>query len=275
MAQKIWFITGISRGLGRSLAKAALERGDTVIGTSRRGASDLTNTVGEFHVLSLDVSHREQVFSVVAQAHALHGRLDVVVNNAGYGLFGSVESSPIDEVANLMDTNFFGPLHVIQAALPLLRKQGSGHIVNISSIAGINPATGGALYGATKFALEGMALGLQRELAPLGIQVTTVEPGMFRTEFLTDASIRKTQDLPIYDSTCGETLRYLAQSNGKQIGDPERGAAAILKAVDSAQPPVNLFLGSDALKRARTRLEQLTQTLNEWESVSLSTDFPA
>jgi NAD(P)-dependent dehydrogenase (short-subunit alcohol dehydrogenase family) len=272
--QKIAFITGISRGLGKAIAEAFLSRGDVVVGTSRSGGADLKQGAGELHVLPLDVTDRAQVFRTVVAAHAIHHRLDVVVNNAGFGLLGAIEESSTADTQDVMGVNFFGTLHVIQAVLPMLRAQGSGHIVNISSIGGLAPKAGYGLYAAAKFAVEGMSQSLAEEVLPLGIHVTLVEPGGFRTDFLSESSIRYSQaKIDAYTATSGQTINLLAESSGKQIGDPARGAKAILQAVDSAAPPLHLLLGSDALRRARAKIEQITRQINEWESVTLSTDF--
>lgn len=272
--QKVAFITGISRGLGKAIAEAFLSRGDAVMGTSRTGRAALNQGAGKLHVLPLDVTNREEVFRTVAAAHAIHHRLDVVVNNAGFGLLGAIEESSPAETHDVMAVNFFGTLNVTQAVLPLLRAQRSGHIVNISSIAGLAPKAGYGLYAAAKFAVEGMSQSLAEELLPLGIHVTLVEPGGFRTDFLSDSSIRHAEaKIEAYAATSGKMVNLLAQNSGKQIGDPVMGAKAILQAIDSAAPPLHLLLGSDALRRARTKIEQITRQISEWESVTLSTDF--
>jgi NAD(P)-dependent dehydrogenase (short-subunit alcohol dehydrogenase family) len=272
--KKVAFITGISRGLGKAIAEAFLSRGDMVIGTSRSGKADVQQTSGELHVLPLDVTNREQVFRTVASAHAIHNRIDVLVNNAGFGLLGAIEESSHADTQDVMEVNFFGTLNVTQAALPFLRTQGQGHIVNISSIAGLAPRAGYGIYAAAKFAVEGMSESLAEELGPLGIHVTVVEPGGFRTDFLSERSIRRTDpEIDAYSATSGEMVKRLAQSDGKQIGNPAMGAKAILQAIDSPAPPLHLLLGSDALRRARTKLAELTQEIDRWENLTLSTDF--
>jgi NAD(P)-dependent dehydrogenase (short-subunit alcohol dehydrogenase family) len=275
MRQKIWFITGISRGLGRSIAQAALDQGDFVIGTSRDGTSTLNRKSGQVHVLPLEVTNRDHVFSTIADAQRLHGPIDVVVNNAGYGLIGAIEETLVEELQQVLDVNFFGAMHVTQAVLPFLRKQRSGHIVNITSIAGFTAPPGYGFYAAAKYALEGMSLSLRQELAPLGIHVTLVEPGALRTGFLDQSSIRyPTRELADYDSTAGEARRKVPQLRGKERGDHDRCAAAILRAISAPEPPIHLFLGSGALRRARARVEQITQQLNAWEDLSNSISFP-
>ena len=208
------------------------------------------------------------------RAHALHGRLDVIVNNAGYGLLGAIEEARDAEVRRVFDVNFFGPLQVIQAALPFLRAQRRGHIVNISSIAGLAPMPGSGIYAATKFALEGLSESLAQEVGPLGIRVTLVEPGAFRTDFLSAHSIRNAVgSIAAYAKTSGKTVHHLHEIAGKQPGDPVLAARAIIEAVEAKEPPMHLILGSDALRRARAKFQHLSEEVDRWERVSLSTDF--
>jgi NAD(P)-dependent dehydrogenase (short-subunit alcohol dehydrogenase family) len=271
---KIWFITGISRGFGLELAKAVLAEGDVVIGTSRDGKTKIESAPETQHVLPLEITTPGQAAQVVKQAFSIHGRIDVIVNNAGYGLLGAVEEAGIEESRHLFEVNFFGPLQIIQAALPFLRVQRKGHIINISSIAGLAPNAGSGLYAATKFALGGMSESLAQDVAPLGIHVTVVEPGAFRTDFLSAHSIRKTDhSIGDYNETSGKTIAYLDQIAGKQQGDPVLGARAIIQAVQADRPPLHLVIGSDAMRRTRNKLQQFTAELDLWEKVSLSTDF--
>jgi NAD(P)-dependent dehydrogenase (short-subunit alcohol dehydrogenase family) len=273
-ANKVWFITGISRGFGKTIAEAVLAAGDVVIGTTRDGKTDWKSDSERLHVLELDVTRREQVVSAMAAAYALYERLDVVVNNAGFGLMGAVEEASPEEVRDVFAVNFYGTLNVTQAVAPLLRRQGRGHIVNISSIAGLAPVAGMGLYSAAKFAVEGMSESLAYELEPLGIHVTVVEPGSFRTDFLSDASVRFTETkIDAYEPTSGDLIRRLRKIAGAQPGDPVLGAKAILRAVNSTNPPLHLVIGSDAMSRTRAKLDRMTRELDEWESVSLSTDF--
>lgn len=274
--QKIWMITGISRGLGKELARAVLIQGDVVIGTTRSGTVDLgTDIVTErLHVLPMELSDVQQIRAAVGQAHAFHGRLDVIVNNAGYGLLGAIEEATDDEAEKVFAINFFGPLNVIRAALPFLRAQRSGHIVNVSALAGLVPMAGWGLYSAAKSAIEGMSQSLAQEVAPLGIRVTSVEPGAFRTDFLSDHSIRYSDHrIDDYAPTAHANVAYLNEIVGKRVGDPKLGALAMIKAVEAETPPMHLVLGSDALGYLREHLAQLTSNLSAWESVSLSTDF--
>ncbi len=272
--KKVWFITGISRGFGKALAEALLADGDIVIGTTRDGAAPIDDKTGRLHTLSLDVTSGAAVNSAVADAHALHGRLDVIVNNAGYGLLGSVEEAADDQIAQMFDVNFHGTRRVVQASLPYLRRQKSGHIVNITSIAGLAPGAGSGFYAASKFAVEGMSQSLAQEVAPLGIKVTLVEPGAFRTDFLSEHSLR-TRDIgiPDYATTAGAALTALENMAGKQIGDPDRAAAAIIKAVRSPEPPLHLVLGSDAFKRTLEKQKRFAAELDSWRDVTLGTDY--
>jgi NAD(P)-dependent dehydrogenase (short-subunit alcohol dehydrogenase family) len=274
--QRSWFITGISRGFGRALAIELLDRGHTVVGTTRDGDSDLGAGAGTLHTVELDVTAPGKAAVAVGQAVALAGRIDVVVNNAGYGLLGAVEETSEEAARHLFEVNFFGALNVIQAALPILREQGSGHIVNISSVAGRDPAPGAALYAASKCALAGLSEGLAGELAPLGIHVTIVEPGAFRTDFLEPTSIRTPADrIAAYQGTSGANLDRLGNLAGKQMGDPVKGVRAIIEAVEAPSPPLHLVLGSDSLERSRANVARLAEDMDRWEQASRETAFEA
>jgi NAD(P)-dependent dehydrogenase (short-subunit alcohol dehydrogenase family) len=273
---KNWFITGVSRGLGKALAEAALARGDTVIGTVREGDPQIAKGAGVFHRMTLDVRDPKAIEATVARAFELAGRLDVVVNNAGYGLLGPVEYVSDADMTRLFETNVFGSLRVIRAVLPRLRAQRSGHIINITSIAGRAPAAASGVYAATKAALEALSVSLSLEAAPLGIKITAVAPGQFRTDFLSDHSIRRTEEgSDDYAASAGKVLEALRKMDGKQIGDPVRGARSILELVDSDTPPLHLLLGSDALRRAREKLDNVIDEMDRWEPVTRSTDYPA
>jgi NAD(P)-dependent dehydrogenase (short-subunit alcohol dehydrogenase family) len=272
---KTWFITGISRGFGLELARAALARGDSVVGTVREGLPDLPDDSGRLHVLTLDVADQAAIRLVVEEAFARAGTIDVVVNNAGYGLLGALETATEDEMARLFDVDVFGPIGVIRAALPHLRAQGAGHIVNITSIAGRAPGAGSALYAAAKFALEGLSASLAQEVAPLGIKVTAVAPGAFRTDFLSAHSIRKSAAHDDYAATVGKSSAAFEDMAGRQAGDPVRAAEALLQLVDAAAPPVHLLLGSDALRRTREKLDAVIDEMDHWEDLTRGTDYPA
>ena len=276
MVQKVWLITGIARGFGHALAKAALARGDLVIGTTRRGERPGGLAADNLTVLPLEMTDSDQIARTADAAFAHHDQIDVIVNNAGYGLLGSIEASTPDEAERVFAVNFFGPLALIRAALPRLREQRRGHIVNISSIAGVAPTPGAGLYAATKSALDGMSYSLAQEVAPFGIWVTVVNPGSFRTEFLSSRSVLRTShSIDDYAVTSGRAVDGLLTKDGQQLGDPDRGATAIMEAVLSDEPPLNLLLGSDALDRARVRLDRFEEDLARWESLTLSTDFTA
>lgn len=275
-SRKVWLITGASRGLGRSIAEKALGAGHLVIGTSRSGRADWGEGRAELQFLPLDLTKATEVEAFVGRAFEIHGRIDVLVNNAGGGLLGALEESTDEEVQPVFELNFFGPLRLIRAALPRLREQGSGHVVNISSIAGLAPGPGSSIYAAAKFALEGMSESMDQEVRPLGINVTIVEPGAFRTDFLSSKSIaHSSKKIEAYASTSGAMVGKLEAMDGNQIGDPDKGAEAILRLVDSDNPPLRLLLGSDAFNRAGTKLRKLDAEIKEWESVTVGTDYPA
>ena len=270
---RIWFITGISRGLGRALAEEALAHGERVIGTTRDGTSPLTHPA--LHVVPLDLASPEGPRAAVHAAHARHGRLDVVVNNGGYGLLGPIEETRDAEAAHLFEVNFFGALRVMREALPFLRAQGAGHLVNISSIAAHAPMAGSGVYAASKAALSALSESLALELAATGVRVTSVAPGAFRTDFLSPHSLRRTAtDVPDYAATSGEAVRALERLIGQQGGDPRAAARALLQAVRAPEPPLHLLLGADAVLRTRAKLERLGEDVTRWEAVSRATGFP-
>jgi NAD(P)-dependent dehydrogenase (short-subunit alcohol dehydrogenase family) len=270
---KSWFITGISRGLGLALAQAVLADGDTVIGTVRGAAPPLTADAGRLRLLHADMADEAAAMSAVHEAFQAHGPIDIVVNNAGYGLLGAVETSTDEELRHLFEVDVFAPIRVVRTALPYLRAQGSGHIVNITSIAGRAPGPGIALYAAAKHALEGFSASLAQELAPLGIRVTAVAPGQFRTDFLDQRSVRMSRPAdPVYDASVGASLVTLDKINHHQLGDPARAARAIIEAVRSDKPPLHLLLGSDALRRARERSAAQAREMEAWEALSKGTD---
>lgn len=277
-SSRAWLITGCSSGFGRALASAALANGDRVIATSRQtGALEelAVQYPATCRVLALDVTNATQVQTVVSRAAEAFGRLDVVVNNAGFGLIGAFEELGEEQIARSFETNFFGAMAVIRAALPILRAQGSGHIVNISAAAVISNYAGFSIYGATKWALEGASEALAAELRPLGIRVTLVEPGPFRTEFIGRSMERAASHLPAYDATSGRFLRLLQSMDGKQPGDPAKAAVAIMAAVQSDSPPLRLVLGKYANEKRRKQLADAERERTAWESVGMPTDFTA
>jgi NAD(P)-dependent dehydrogenase (short-subunit alcohol dehydrogenase family) len=273
---RVWLITGCSSGFGRALASHVLARGQRVIATAR-DPSALAEMGTRFpetcRTLALDVTDAERVKSVVAEAAAAFGRLDVVVNNAGYGLVGAFEELGVEQITRTFETNFFGSLEVIRAALPILRAQHSGHIVNISAAAVISNYAGFSIYGASKWALEGVSESLAVELKPLGIKVTIVQPGPFRTDFIGRSLVRAENHLAEYDRTSGKFLRFLESMEGKQPGDPAKAAEAILAAVESDAPPLRLALGKYANDKLRKKLAEAERERSAWEYLGMPTDF--
>ena len=266
---KVWFITGTSRGFGREWAQAALERGDRVAGTAR-DVSTLDSLVKQypstFLPLQLDVTDRAADFAAVQQAAEHFGRLDVVVNNAGYGHFGMIEELTEDEVRAQLETNLFGALWVTQAALPVLRAQGSGHIVQVSSIGGISAFPGVGAYHASKWGLEGFSQALSQEVARFGIHVTLIEPGGFSTDWAGSSS-RRSAELPAYeDAWAADRARRTAMNRG----NPSSSSEAILKVVDAEQPPLRIFLGRTPLETASADYERRLATWREWQDVAVA-----
>lgn len=275
MKTKIWFITGASRGFGFEIAKAALANGDKVVATVRSQPEKLLRTLNNsnLHVVTLDVTNEVQAKQAAQQAIDHFGRIDVLVNNAGFGLLGAVEEASDSEVRQSFDTNVFGLLNVTRAVLPFLRAQRSGHIINLSSVVGLTATSGWGLYAATKFAVEGINEALAAELKPLGIHVTAVEPGFFRTNFLDGSSLNAAQTvIEDYRETAGQMRAFASQINYKQPGDPVKLAAAILKLAASLNPPVHLPLGNDTLYYFHQKMEQLNQEIKDWQPVVTSTD---
>ena len=243
MSDKVWFITGASRGFGQIWAKAALDRGDKVAATARDTAAlealvrDYGNRVLP---LGLDVTNHDAVVAAVRQAHGHFDRLDVVLSNAGYGLMGAVEETTDDEARANFETNVFGTLSVIQAALPLMRAQMSGHILAVSSIGGLVTFPLGGVYQATKFAVEGLLQTLAQEVAGFGINVTLIEPGPFATDFMSEASLKQAKPIPAYDPVREQLSKVLTQ---EMFGDPRTINNAVLNIVDADQPPLHVILG--------------------------------
>lgn len=224
-------------------------------------------------ILDLDVTNAAQVERAVAEAAEAFGRLDVVVNNAGVGLIGAFEEFSDQEVRSNFEINFFGALSVMRAALPFLRKQSSGHIINISAAAAISNYAGFSIYGASKCALEGVSESLAAELKPLGIKVTVVQPGPFKTDFISRSLQRAEKRLPDYEKTSGKFAAYLTNIDGKQPGDPEKAAQAICAIAEQDSPPLRLVLGKYATEKVRKQLAQAERELARWEPVGQPTDF--
>jgi NAD(P)-dependent dehydrogenase (short-subunit alcohol dehydrogenase family) len=268
MASKVWFITGTSKGFGRVWAEAALARGDRVAATARdaKTLGPLVERYGaQVSAMALDVTDKAAVAAAIADAHARFGRLDVVINNAGYGLFGTVEEVNEAEARAQLETNLFGALWVTQAALPIMRAQGSGHIIQVSSIGGVNAFPTVGLYHASKWGLEGFSQALAAEVAGFGIKVTIVEPGGFATEWGGPSAKRATQ-MPAYDAA---RAAIAAIRGNYSPGDPEATGPAILKVVDAKDPPLRIFFGSSGLPMTRAEYARRIETWEKWNDVSL------
>lgn len=273
---KIWLITGVSSGFGLSLAQAVAAAGDTVVGSVRKeaqGEAFVKNCGGNSSFVRMDVTIAAERKAAIAKVLKDHGRIDVLVNNAGYGLFGAVEEVSDAEARAQMETNFFGALALTQGVLPSMRAQKSGHIVQISSIAGFAGTQGLGLYNASKFALEGFSEALAQEVAGLGIKVTIVEPGPYRTRWAGDSSVRAATLIDAYAGTAHETYNVINGYSGRQPGDPDKGAALILEAVKSAEPPLHLPLGKMAVDRMRGKMAALSREIDAWEARSVATAF--
>ncbi|MCX7179813.1 MAG: oxidoreductase [Proteobacteria bacterium] len=272
----VWFITGCSTGFGRELVRALRRRGQRVVVTARNPDS-LAEFAGDAACLvaALDVNSRAQVADVVALAEARFGRIDVLVNNAGYGYLAAVEEGEDDEVRAMFETNFFGLVHLTQTVLPGMRQRRHGHIINISSMAGLVGFPGIGFYNATKFAVEGLSEALAKELAPLGIKVSVVAPGPFRTDWA--GSSLKTTQTPIadYAATAGARRNAIQSNSGNQPGDPLRAVEAIIAVVEAPQPPLHLILGQVACNAVRSKLMDLGREMDAWQTVALATDYPA
>jgi NAD(P)-dependent dehydrogenase (short-subunit alcohol dehydrogenase family) len=275
MARKVWFITGASRGLGLAIARAVLEKGNAVVAAARNRnrAEEVLGPSDRVFAVSMDLTDRASIQRAAEAAVARFGSVDVIVNNAGYGLMGAVEELDASELEDVFETNFFGAREVIRVLLPTLRAQRAGWIVNISSVGGFTGTPGAGAYNASKFALEGLSEALAQELAPLGIRVLIVEPGYFRTDFLNDSMRTAKTTIADYAETAGRTIRTIAERNGRQPGDPRKAASAIIKAVESPHPPLRLVLGGDAVERVTNKLAAVRQDLDDWREVSLETDF--
>jgi NAD(P)-dependent dehydrogenase (short-subunit alcohol dehydrogenase family) len=276
-ARKVWFITGASTGFGRLLSEHLLSLGAHVVATARK-PEVLADLVAKYpataQVLQLDVTNPEHIDAAVKDALARFRQVDVLVNNAGYGLCGGVEEATEAEFMPMFETNVFGLIRVTKALLPQFRNQRSGHILNLSSIAGLAGAPGWGYYNATKFAVEGFSEALAGELAPLGIKVTIVEPGPFRTDFLGRSGVEAALRIPDYDATAGKTREYFHDQAGKQRGDPTRAVEAMIDVVGSPNPPLHLLLGKLALNRFQGKLDLWREEIAAWESTTLGADFP-
>src|SRR5262245_47075828 len=273
---RVWFITGASRGFGALIAQAALNAGDAVVATARDPAT-VTARLGQHERLlatRLDVTSEEEAHAAAGEAVRKFGRIDILINNAGYGLLGAVEEASAAETQRLFGTNVFGLLGVTRAVLPHMRRQRSGHIINVSSVGGYTGYPGWGIYGATKFAVEGISEALSAEVAPLGIKVTVVGPGFFRTDFLDETSLSRTvQQIEDYRGSVGKTRAHAADVNHSQRGDPRKLAAAFMQLANAKNPPLRLPLGSDCVARIEAKNAFVAKELAEWRTLATSTDF--
>jgi len=273
---KIWFITGASRGVGALVAERALAKGDGVVATARN-PSVIAERFGEHPNLlavTLDVTVEDQAIAATKAAIDRFGRIDILINNAGFGLMGAVEEASAAEIEAVYRTNVFGLLTVSRAVLPFMRRARSGRIFNISAIAGYRGVAGFGVYSSTKFAVEGLSEALHDELAPLGIHVTVVEPGFFRTDFLDAASLSvSSRQISDYEATAGKVRAIAGGLNHNQPGNPSKLADVLVALADAPNPPVRLPLGSDTVAAIEVKHTADSRILSEWRSVSLSTDF--
>lgn len=273
----VWFITGCSTGFGRELAVLILKRGWNAVITARN-ADQVKDIAEGFEstslVLSLDVNDKAQILAAVARAEENFGKIDVLVNNAGYGYFSSIEEGEEEKIRAQFETNFFGLVSMIQAVLPGMREKRHGHIVNFSSIGGLRAFTSTGYYHATKFAVEGLSESLSQEVAPLGIKVLIVEPGPFRTDWAGRSTARTPVQIADYEATVGARMTASQNGSGKQVGDPVRGCEAIIKAVESENAPLRLLLGGPAFKLALEKVDMLKENFEAWKELTLGADYP-
>ena len=274
----VWLITGCSTGFGRALAEKVLATGAT-LGANVRAADSIADLVAAYpktcRPLVFDVTDRAALEAAVAPFLAETGRLDILVNNAGYGLIGPFEEATPEQIEQSFATLLFGALHLLRAVLPTLRAQRSGRIINLSAAAAIANYPGFSIYGAAKFALEGVSESLAAELKPLGIKVTLVQPGPFRTDFIGRSLARTATELTDYAGTAGKFTTFIEKMDGQQPGDPARAAAAILQIAESENPPLRLVLGKYAIEKTERTLKARQRELDAWKELGLTADFPA
>ena len=273
----VWFITGCSTGLGRALAEAVLKHGHRAVVSARNPAQIQDIVAGYPHTslaVQLDVASYGQIRLAISAAEKTFGRIDVLVNNAGYGYLAAVEEGEEQKFRDMFETNFFGLAALIRRVLPGMRERAHGHIVNISSVGGLLGNAGAGYYNASKFAVEGLSEALAKEVEPLGIRVTVVEPGQFRTDWAGRSLKQVRNPIDAYAKTSGTRRAQISGYSGRQAGDPARAAQAIIRIVESPTPPMNLVLGKDGLKRVRDKLDKFSDSLRQWEAVTVGADFP-
>jgi NAD(P)-dependent dehydrogenase (short-subunit alcohol dehydrogenase family) len=274
--KKVWLITGTSSGFGRALAEAVLARGDKVVLTARKteAVEDLATRYENTALpVRLDVTNANERRESVEIALGKFGRIDVLVNNAGQGSLGALEEFSSEQIRRQFDVNCFGTIEMTRELLPVMRRQRSGHILNVTSIGGLAAVGGFALYCATKFAVEGFSEGLRDEVKPLGINVTIVEPGAFRTDFAGDSNMRPEQAIAEYNPVVEPIRQYLYGNNGKQPGDPHKAALAMIAAVESPQPPLRLMLGADAFGLWEKKRAAMDEEFAQWREMGIATAF--
>jgi len=274
---KVWFITGCSTGFGRELAKEVLASGNRAA-VATRNINDVQDIIAAYPetaiAVKLDVTKADEIKAATAQVKEKFGRIDVLVNNAGIGYFAAIEESEEDEVRRMFEITVFGLANVTKSVLPIMRAQRSGHIVNIASIGGLVGFPGVGFYNATKFAVDGYSEALSKETAPLGIKVTVIAPSGFRTDWAGRSANNSPTIIDDYKDTAEANKKAIRGYSGKQPGDPVRAAKAIVKAVESKNPPLRLLLGVAALKGARNKIEQLKKDFDAWEETTTGADFP-
>jgi NAD(P)-dependent dehydrogenase (short-subunit alcohol dehydrogenase family) len=271
---RIWFITGTTSGFGRALVDAVRARGESVVASARRPEALADLAGDDVLVVKLDITRPDEIEPALDAGVSRFGRIDVVVNNAGIGFVGALEEMSLADLRSVMETMFFGPAALTRAVVSRMRKQGSGRIVQISSMGGQVTAPGYSAYCAAKFALEGLSEAVAAEVAPFGVRVLIVEPGSFRTGLL-GRSLHASAPLPQYAATVGATRDYIEREDGRQVGDPAKAAAAIVAALDAEEPPLRLALGADAVDGIRAKHEMLRRDLERWEAVARATAFDA
>jgi len=275
--KNVWLITGCSTGFGRALAKELLENGYRVAVTARNveQVKDMVSAYPDTAIaLTLDVTNHQQINAAVADTIARFGQIDVLVNNAGIGYFAAVEESEEDEVRKMFEINVFGLAWMTQAVLPHMRKQRSGHILNIASIGGLRAFPGIGFYNATKFAVDGLSESLSKEVAPLGIKVTIIAPSGFRTDWAGRSAKNSSIQIEDYATTAGKNMGDIRGYSGNQPGDPEKAAKAMIMVTETENPPLRLLLGKNALKGGRLKLDELKQDFDAWADVTEGADFP-
>lgn len=272
--EKVWFITGSSRGLGRSLAAAALANGDKVAATARNPEvlEELRiKYPGQLYAVKLDVTDHSMIKQAVADTVAHFGRIDVLVNNAGFGITGALEAYTNEQITSQINTNLYGPIYLTQAVLPHMRTQGAGHILQISSLGGRVTSAAFSIYHAAKFGLEGFSESIAKEVAHLGIKVTIIEPGGFQTDF-SNSSMTFAKRIAAYDESAGARERYFKSSDAKYDGDPEKAAKVMTDVVDHPEPPMRLMLGMNAIARLQQVEGERQAEQGKWLPVSMSTE---